>query len=152
MTLFLTRATGILAWQLVCAFVPFATLQADPIDYYIEGQLKKQHVPGASVAIVREGKIEKAKGYGLADVELNVPATERSVYQWGSQSARFREQVWGLLVDAACVGIIIWVASGLIMWWRLPRLRAWGAVAVGGDILSFAAPGLDALVELSTQS
>ena len=40
-------------------------------------------------------------------------------------------------VDVACLGIIMWVASGMIMWWRLPRLRTWGAIAVGGGILSF---------------
>ena len=48
------------------------------------------------------------------------------------------EDTWGFTVDVACAGIIIWVASGLIMWWRLPRLRTWGAIAVGGGILSFA--------------
>ena len=50
----------------------------------------------------------------------------------------FWNKFWGLLVDLACVGIIIWTISGLIMWWRLPRLRAWGAVAVAGGALSFA--------------
>ena len=47
------------------------------------------------------------------------------------------DKFWGFLVDLACIGIIVWVASGLLMWWRLPRLRAWGAVAVGGGIVSF---------------
>jgi hypothetical protein len=37
----------------------------------------------------------------------------------------------------ACAGIIIRVVSGLIMWWRLPRLRTWGTIAVGAGILSF---------------
>jgi hypothetical protein len=44
----------------------------------------------------------------------------------------FWDKFWGLLVDLACVGIIIWIASGLIMWWRLPRPRAWGAIAACG--------------------
>jgi hypothetical protein len=46
-------------------------------------------------------------------------------------------KLWGLMVDLVCVGILGWVASGLIMWWRLPRLRAWGTMAVGGGIVSF---------------
>jgi len=49
----------------------------------------------------------------------------------------FGNTFWGLLVDAACAGIIIWVVSGLIMWWRLPRLRTWGTIAVAARILSF---------------
>jgi len=37
----------------------------------------------------------------------------------------------------ACVGIIIWVVSSLIICWRLPRLRTWGTIAVAAGILFF---------------
>lgn len=62
---------------------------------------------------------------------------QRMHFRGGYRQPGFGNKFWGLLVDVACVGIIIWVASGLIMWWRLPRLRTWGAIAVGGGILSF---------------
>ena len=69
---------------------------------------------------------------------MRVPqAVIRMHFRGGYEQPTFWNKFWGLLVDLACVGIIIWVASGLIMWWRLPRLRAWGAIAVGGGILSF---------------
>jgi hypothetical protein len=45
---------------------------------------------------------------------------------------------WAVLVDVVCAAIVLWVVSGLIMWWRLERTRLWGAVAVGGGIVSFA--------------
>ena len=61
----------------------------------------------------------------------------RMHFRGGYKQSEFWNKFWGLLVDVACVGIIIWVASGLIMWWRLRRLRAWGALAVGGGVLSF---------------
>ena len=61
----------------------------------------------------------------------------RMHFRGGYEQPTLGNKVWGLLVDVACVGIIIWVASGLIMWWRLPRFKAWGAIAVGGGILSF---------------
>jgi hypothetical protein len=64
-------------------------------------------------------------------------AVVRMHFRGGYGQPTFWNKFWGLLVDLACVGIIIWTASGLIMWWRLPRLRAWGAVAVGGGLLSF---------------
>jgi CubicO group peptidase (beta-lactamase class C family) len=64
-------------------------VQADRIDSYIEAQLKKQEIPGLALAVVREGKVVKAKGYGLADVELNVPVTEGSVFQWASVTKQF---------------------------------------------------------------
>jgi len=61
----------------------------------------------------------------------------RMHFRGGYGQPAFLDKLWGLLVDVACVGIIIWVASGLIMWWRLPRLRVWGATAVVGGTLSF---------------
>src|SRR5690349_8246722 len=75
---------------LLAAFVLCAEgLRADSVDTYVERQLKAQNVPGLSLAVVRGGKVEKAKGYGLADVELNAPATENTVYQWASVSKQF---------------------------------------------------------------
>jgi hypothetical protein len=61
----------------------------------------------------------------------------RMHFRGGYGQPTFWDKFWGLLVDVACIGIIIWIASGLIMWWRLPRFRAWGALAVGGGVLSF---------------
>lgn len=61
----------------------------------------------------------------------------RMHFRGGYAQPPFLDKFWGLLVDAACVGILIWITSGLVMWWRLPGLRAWGAVAVGGGVLSF---------------
>ena len=69
---------------------------------------------------------------------MRVPQTiMRMHFRGGWEQPTFGNKSWGLLVDMACAGIIIWVVSGLIMWWRLPRLRTWGAIAVGGGVLSF---------------
>lgn len=76
-----------------------ASLQADGVDAYIEKQLKAHNIPGLSLAVVRDGKIEKAKGYGLADVELNVPATEETAYQWASVTKQFTAAAVLLLVQ-----------------------------------------------------
>ena len=62
---------------------------------------------------------------------------QRMHFRGGYGQPGFGNKFWGLLVDAACAGIIIWVTSGLIMWWRLPRLRTWGTIAVVAGILSF---------------
>jgi len=64
-------------------------------------------------------------------------AVIRMHFRGGYGQPAFRDKFWGLLVDVTCIGIIIWIASGLVMWWRLPRLRGWGAIALGGGILSF---------------
>jgi D-alanyl-D-alanine carboxypeptidase len=62
---------------------------AEPVDDIVTAELKRQGIPGASVAIVRDGKIVKAEGYGLANAELNVRATPQAVYQIGSVSKQF---------------------------------------------------------------
>jgi hypothetical protein len=83
--------------------------------------------------------------YSITDQKLKA---ERQTMRWSQVPMRmhfrggyfqpdFGSKFWGVLVDVACVGILIWVASGLIMWWRLPKFRGWGAVAVAGGILSF---------------
>jgi len=64
-------------------------------------------------------------------------AVMRMHFRGGYEQPSFWNKFWGVVVDTACVGILVWVASGLIMWWRLPGVRAWGAVAVGGGFLSF---------------
>jgi hypothetical protein len=61
----------------------------------------------------------------------------RMHFRGGYLQPYFWDKVWGLFVDMACVGILVWICSGLIMWWRLPRLRVWGAVALGGGLVSF---------------
>jgi hypothetical protein len=62
----------------------------------------------------------------------------RMHFRGGYDQPDFGNKVWGFLVDLACVAIILWVCSGLIMWWRMPRLRAWGGIAVAAGVLSFA--------------
>ncbi len=61
-------------------------VQADKVDDYVKAEMQRQHIPGLSVAVVKDGKIIKAEGYGLANVELNVPTRPETSYQIGSVS------------------------------------------------------------------
>ena len=44
---------------------------------------------------------------------------------------------WSVVVDIVCVSMIVWIASGLFMWWELPGQRRWGWVAILGGTVSF---------------
>lgn len=70
---------------LLIAAVP-APAWADKIDDYIKAEMQKRHIPGLSLAVVQDGKIIKVEGYGLANVELEVPARPDTVYKIGSVS------------------------------------------------------------------
>ena len=48
------------------------------------------------------------------------------------------DSVWAVFVDAVCVGLILWIASGIYMWWGLPPTRRWGWMALGAGALCFA--------------
>ncbi len=69
------------------------------IDQYVQTALQKSHGAGISVAVVHDGKIVLAKGYGLANVELSVPATENTVYQIASVTKTFTATAINMLVD-----------------------------------------------------
>lgn len=73
--------------------------KADKIDDYIIAQIKRLHVPGASLAIVRDGHITKAQGYGFANLELRSPATKETVYEIGSTSKQFTATAIMMLVE-----------------------------------------------------
>jgi len=73
--------------------------KADKIDDYITAQMERLHIPGASLAIVRDGRITKAQGYGFANLELKSPATKDTVYEIGSTSKQFTATAIMVLVE-----------------------------------------------------
>jgi CubicO group peptidase (beta-lactamase class C family) len=72
---------------------------ADNIDTYIQTYMKRRQVPGVSIAIVQDGRLSRAKGYGLANVELAAPATANTVYQLASVTKQFTATAIMMLVE-----------------------------------------------------
>ena len=56
------------------------------IDSYIQKQISEQKITGLAVGIVKDGKLLVSKGYGMANIELNVPASDTSVFKLASVS------------------------------------------------------------------
>ena len=79
--------------------------QADEVDDYVNRQMRRHHIPGLSLAVVKDGKVIKAKGYGLANVELNVPATKDTVYQIGSVTKVFTSTAVMILANDGKIGL-----------------------------------------------
>jgi CubicO group peptidase (beta-lactamase class C family) len=72
---------------LIIAAAPLA--RGDQVDDFIAAQMARLQIPGLAVAVVREGKAVKVQGYGLANVELNVPVTADTVFPLASVSKQF---------------------------------------------------------------
>ena len=51
--------------------------------------LDKPGSPGCALGVYRDGRIAYARGYGLANLELGVPITPRTVFDIGSTSKQF---------------------------------------------------------------
>jgi CubicO group peptidase (beta-lactamase class C family) len=60
--------------------------RADALDDYLNSQLRRQRIAGLSVAVIENGRIVKARGYGLANLETGTPATANTVYKIASVS------------------------------------------------------------------
>ena len=80
-------------------------VRADKVDDYVKAELQRQHIPGAAIAVIKDGKIIKAEGYGLANVELNVEARPETVFKIGSVSKQLIAAGIMLLVEEGKVGL-----------------------------------------------
>lgn len=57
-----------------------------PLRWNIEERLKAHNVPGITIGVIRNYKLEWAKGYGYADKESKVPVTPQTLFQAASIS------------------------------------------------------------------
>lgn len=85
-------------------FVPLLLLAtsfalADPVDDIVAAEMKKANVPGMSVAVVRDGKVVKLKGYGFANLEHRVRVTPDTIFQSGSVGKQFTASLVMKLVE-----------------------------------------------------
>lgn len=86
---------SLLRKNIVCLFIFFLSLpiyaqnpEAE-IDQYIEKFREAQKIPGIAVLVVKDGQTVKAQGYGLANVEHNVPVKPETIFQSGSIGKQF---------------------------------------------------------------
>ena len=79
--------------------------QNDNIDDLIEAEMHKQNIPGLSLAVIKDGEIIKAKGYGLANLKLKLQAKPETVYRIASVSKQFIATGIMLLVQEGKVGL-----------------------------------------------
>ena len=96
---------GVLAMAAPLQAQPQRDTKADTVDRYVAAELARQHVPGMSLAVVRAGKVIKAKGYGWADLENDVRVTPETVFKIGSVSKQFLATGIMLLVQDGKIGL-----------------------------------------------
>ena len=76
--------------------------ETDPLeglDEYILKAMKDWELPGLAVAILKDGKVVLAKGYGVKDVGTNEPVNEHTIFAIGSNTKAFTATAIALLVQ-----------------------------------------------------
>ena len=81
----------------VAAADPKGTL--DGFDDFMSAAMREFKVPGAAVAVVKDGKIILAKGYGYRDVARQLPITGATLFPIASITKSFTVTALGTLVD-----------------------------------------------------
>lgn len=71
----------------------------------VESLRKAQKIPGLALAVCRDGKVIKAGGYGLANVELGVSVTPQTIFQTGSVGKQFTSMAIMMLVEEGKIGL-----------------------------------------------
>ena len=92
----------IVAWSVravVAQPVSLDTSTSAAIDRYLAEEMQQRHIPGLALAVCYQGKILKEKGYGVADVQNQVPVTPETVFELASITKQFTASAIMLLVQ-----------------------------------------------------
>src|SRR6478736_5866610 len=75
------------------------------IDDFVRAEMTKQKIPGLALAIVKNGQIVMARGYGLSNVEHQVAVKPETIFQSGSVGKQFTATAVMMLVEQGKIGL-----------------------------------------------
>jgi CubicO group peptidase (beta-lactamase class C family) len=103
------HVAGLVAMGVALLTPPRLSAQPDPAQEaagnYVREEMQRQHIPGLALLVSRGGKIVRAEGFGLANVELQVPVKPETVFQSGSVGKQFTATAVMMLVEEGKVGL-----------------------------------------------
>lgn len=101
------RLLAILVGVILLNAGPGATQEAVAIkvEEFIKREMEQQRIPGVAVAVVKNGQIVLAKGYGYSNVEHQVPVKPETIFQSGSVGKQFTATAVMMLVEEGKVNL-----------------------------------------------
>jgi CubicO group peptidase (beta-lactamase class C family) len=69
------------------------------VDDYVRAEMQAQQIPGLSLAVINNGEIVLARGYGLANIEHQTPVKPETIFQSGSMGKQFTATAVMMLVE-----------------------------------------------------
>ncbi len=97
--LFLALASSALSVSGISQSQPAADASLDKKVDALFSDYDRPGVPGASVIIIKDGKILYQKAYGLANVEAQIPSTTKTNYRIASMTKQFTAMAIMILAD-----------------------------------------------------
>ena len=79
--------------------------RADAIDDYFKLTMQKRRIPGLALAVVKNGVVVKAQGYGIANLETDTPVKPETVFELASITKQFTATAIMMLVEEGRVGL-----------------------------------------------
>ena len=75
------------------------------IDSFVASEMTRQHIPGLALGIYNRGQVVLAKGYGEANVELQVAVKPETIFQSGSMGKQFVSAAIMMLVEEGRISL-----------------------------------------------
>lgn len=101
----LVTATLSIPAQTPATLAPLNADQVQSIDAFVAAEMARQKIPGLAVGVYSRGTVLLAKGYGLANMELNVPVKPETIFQSGSVGKQFVSATIMMLVEEGKVSL-----------------------------------------------
>ena len=87
-------------------------------------KMEQYSIPGVSIAVIHQGRLEWARGYGVADAETKQPVTSETLFQAASISKPVTAAAVLRLVDAGHLDLDADVNTYLRSW-KVPNTLSW---------------------------
>lgn len=69
------------------------------LNQKLESKRADQHIPGMAIAVVKDGEVVLARGFGVKDLATLVPPDENTLFAIGSQTKAFTAMLISLMTD-----------------------------------------------------
>ena len=99
--------------------LPSVLIKGDP-SWSIADRMKFHKVPGLSIAVIKDFKIDWARAYGVKDIETNEPVTTETLFQAGSISKSVNAMVAMKKVEQGKLLLDEPINNKLVTW-KLPE-------------------------------
>src|SRR3974390_1346393 len=118
--------TGFLLMTVLCTGASSKPSDNIPkIDRFVTAEMSRQKIPGMALAVIKNGEVVVAKGYGFANLEHQVPVTTHSIFQSGSIGKQFTAAAIMILEEQGKLRLEDKIAI------YLPRTKArWGSITL----------------------